>query len=56
VWLRISRQYLSFALVPGRGRGIVFRHYSCNLARSAGKDIRDGAVVPFESFRFTLAL
>jgi hypothetical protein len=24
VWLRISRQYLSCALVRGRGRGIVF--------------------------------
>jgi hypothetical protein len=46
VWLRISRQYLSCALV--RGRGIVFRHYYCSLAKSAGKDFRDGAVVPFE--------
>jgi hypothetical protein len=46
VWLRIFRQYLSCALV--RGRGIVFRHYYRILAKSAGKDFRDGAVVPFE--------
>jgi hypothetical protein len=46
VWLRISRQYLSFALV--RGRGIVLRHYYRSLAKSAAKDFRDGAVVPFE--------
>ena len=46
VWLHISRQYLSCALV--RGRGIVFRHYYRSLAKSAGKDFRDGAVVPFE--------
>jgi hypothetical protein len=46
VWLRISCQYLSCALV--RGRGIVFRHYYRSLAKSAGKDFRDGAVVPFE--------
>jgi hypothetical protein len=46
VWLRISRQYLSCAVV--RGRGIVFRHYYRSLAKSAGKDFRDGAVVPFE--------
>jgi hypothetical protein len=45
VWLRISRQYLSFALV--RVHGNVFRHYYCNLAKSAGKDFCDGAVVPF---------
>jgi hypothetical protein len=42
----ISRQYLSCALV--RGRGIVFRHYYRSLAKSAGKDFRDSAVVPFE--------
>jgi hypothetical protein len=41
VWLRVSGEYLSCALV--RGRGIVFR----SLA-SAGKDFRDGAVVPIE--------
>jgi hypothetical protein len=31
VWLRISRQYWSCALV--RGRGIVFRHYYRSLAK-----------------------
>jgi hypothetical protein len=46
LWSRISRQYLSCALV--RGRGIVFRHYYRSLAKSAEKDFRDGAVVPFE--------
>ena len=46
VWLRISRQYLSCAMV--RGRGVVFRHSYRSLAKSAGKDFRDGAVVPFE--------
>jgi hypothetical protein len=46
VGLRISRQYLSSALVCGRG--IVFRHHYRSLAKSAGKDFRDGAVVPFE--------
>jgi hypothetical protein len=46
VWLHISRQYLSCALV--RCRGIVFRHFYRRLAQSAGKDYRDGAVVPFE--------
>jgi hypothetical protein len=46
VWLRISRQYLSCSLV--RGRGVVFRHYYRSLAKSAGKDFRDGAFVPFE--------
>jgi hypothetical protein len=46
VCLRISRQYLSCALV--HGRGIVFRHYYRSLAKSAVKDFRDGAVVPFE--------
>jgi hypothetical protein len=29
-------------------RGIVFRHYYRSLAKSVGKDFRDGAVVPFE--------
>jgi hypothetical protein len=42
---RISGQYLSCALV--RGRGILFHHYYFSLARSAGKDFRDGAAVPF---------
>jgi hypothetical protein len=46
VWLRIARQYLSCALV--RGRGIAFRHFYRSLAKSAWKDFRDGAVVPFE--------
>jgi hypothetical protein len=46
MWLRIARQYLSCALV--RGRGVVFRHYYRSMAKSAGKDFRDGAVVPFE--------
>ena len=46
IWLRKSRQLLSCSLV--RGRGIVFRHYYSSLAKSAGKDFRDGAVVPFE--------
>jgi hypothetical protein len=46
VWLRISSQYSSCALV--RGRCIVLRHYYRSLAKSAGKDLRDGAVVPFE--------
>jgi hypothetical protein len=36
VWLRISRQYLSCALV--RGRGIVFRHHYSSPARSDGRD------------------
>jgi hypothetical protein len=31
-----------------RDRGIVFRHYCRSLAKGAGKDFRDGAVVPFE--------
>jgi hypothetical protein len=46
VWLRISHQYLSCALV--RGRGIAFHHFYCSLAKSAGKDFRDGADEPFE--------
>jgi hypothetical protein len=46
VWLHISRQYLSCALV--RGRGVVFRHYYRSLAKSAGKDFCYGAVLPFE--------
>ena len=45
-WLRISREYLSCALVLGRG--VIFRHYYRSLAKSAGKNYRDGAVVPFE--------
>jgi hypothetical protein len=46
VWLRISCQFLSCALV--HGRGIAFRHYYRTSAKSAGKDFCDGAVVPFE--------
>ena len=46
VWLRIAKQYLSCDLV--RGRGIVFRHYYQRIAKCAGKDFRDSAVVPFE--------
>ena len=44
--LRIAQQYLSCALI--RGRGIVFRYYYQSMAKSAEKDFRDGAVVPFE--------
>ena len=45
-WLRIAQQYMSCALV--RGRGIVFRDdYQCT-AKSAGKYFGDGAAVPFE--------
>ena len=46
VWLRIAKQHLSCALV--QGRGIVFLHYYQSIAKCAGKDFRDGAVVPFE--------
>ena len=50
----VGVQFLSCDLV--RGRGIVSRHYyivSCHyyknsIAKTAGKDFRDGAVVPFE--------
>jgi hypothetical protein len=45
LWSHISRQYLSCAVV--RGRGIVFRNYRSD-GKSAGKYCRDGAVVPFE--------
>ena len=48
VWLRIAKQFLRCALV--RGRGIVFRHYYKSIAKCAGKDYRDGAVVPFGSW------
>ena len=34
-WLRIAQQYLSCALV--RGRGIVFRYYYQSMAQSGGK-------------------
>ena len=46
VWLRIAKQALSCDLV--RGLGIVFRHYYKSIAKCAGKDFRDGAVVPFD--------
>ena len=46
VWLRIAKQFLNCALV--RGRGVVFRHYYKSIAKYAGNDYRDGAVVPFE--------
>jgi hypothetical protein len=46
LWIRLAKQYLSCALV--RGRGIVFRQYYKSIAKSAGKDYRDGALVPFE--------
>jgi hypothetical protein len=46
VWLRISRQYLRCALVCDCG--IVFCHYYRSLAKNAGQDFRDGAVVPFK--------
>ena len=46
IWLRVAKQFLSCALV--RGRGVVFRHYYKSIAKCAGKDYRDGAVVPFE--------
>ena len=46
VWLRIAKQFLSCALV--RGRGVVFRQYYKSIAKCAGKDYRDVAVVPFE--------
>ena len=38
--------YTYTALV--RGRGVVFRHYYKSIAKCAGKDYHDGAVVPFE--------
>jgi hypothetical protein len=44
MWLRIARQCLSCALV----HGVVFRHYYRSMAQCAGRDFRDGAVVPFE--------
>ena len=46
VWLRVAKQFLSCALV--RGRGVVLRHYYKSIAKYAGKDYSDGAVVPFE--------
>ena len=46
VRLRVAKQFLSCALV--RGRGVVFRHYCKSIAKCAGKDYRDVAVVPLE--------
>ena len=46
VWLRVAKQFLSCASVLGRR--VVFRHYYKSIAKCAGKDYRDGAVVPFE--------
>ena len=43
---RVAKQFLSCALV--RGRGVVFRQYYKSIAKCAGKDYRDVAVVPFE--------
>ena len=48
-WLRIVQQCLSCALV--RGRGIVFRCYYQSMAKSAGKDFRDGALPLFVPFQ-----
>ena len=41
-----GRLPLACALV--RGRGVVLRHDYKSIAKCAGKDFRDGAVVPFE--------
>ena len=46
VRLRVAKQFLSCALI--RGRGVVIRHYYKIITKGAGKDFRDGAVVPFE--------
>ena len=46
LWLGIAMQYLSCASV--RVCGIMFRRYYQGIAKSARKDFRDGAVVPFE--------
>ena len=46
LWLVIARQYLSCASVPSRG--IFFRHFYQIITKSAGKDFRNGSVVPFE--------
>jgi hypothetical protein len=48
VWLHISCQYLSCALVRGRGIVNIFSHYYRSLAKSTGKDFSTGSVVPFE--------
>ena len=46
LWLRTAMEYLSCALV--RGRGIVFRCCHQAIAKSAGQDFRDGAVAQLE--------
>ena len=45
-WTSLAQQHLCCALV--RGRGIVFLCHIHSMAKSAVKDFRDGAVVPFE--------
>ena len=42
-WLRIAQRFFSCALV--RGRGILFRYYYQNIAKSAGKGFRDGELI-----------
>jgi hypothetical protein len=44
-WMRIACRYLSCALVCDLS--IVSRHHCHSLARSAGNDLHEGAVVPF---------
>jgi hypothetical protein len=46
MWLRIARQYMSCN--SARARGVVRCHYDYSVAKSAGSDFRDGAVVPLE--------
>ena len=46
LWLRISKQFLSCALV--RRREVVFVHCYKSIATSAGPYFRDVAFVPFE--------
>jgi hypothetical protein len=42
------RNYNAGTWLLVRDRSVVFRHYYRSLAKDAGKDFRDGAVVPFE--------
>jgi hypothetical protein len=42
--------YIVNSCAPVRGYGVVFRHYYRSLAKRAGKDFHDGAVVPSERF------
>ena len=44
-WLCVARQYLSCALV--RGRGQIFHRYYSSLAKGAGKDYQPGAQVAY---------